>query len=296
MPETVPCLSCGGARAHREPHLERFLALAAPLRLARCGDCGFRFQSPRSDLDELEGRYLASDFYAEAHPVRAAHYDDFYSHRYQLLARWTPRPGRLLGVACLDGGYQYAPLAALGWRAEVFEFIRPLAEECRRVVGADVRVSRGWDPSCMVGEPYDAAASISLEHVPDPRGLLARVRRLVRHGAPLVLDVPYQLGSLKDLTKYPLRRLLGERGFHPLFKRNENEFHLSFFDPPRLRAMLADTGWRVVHFETYQPRHPLYLSNPRARWLQEAIYRVGGWFERGPSMEVVALADGAPAP
>lgn len=294
MTETVPCLACGSPRASRELHLERFLELAEPLRLARCSDCGFRYQSPRSSLDELEARYVASDFYAAAHPVRAAHYDEFYARRYRMLARHVPRPGRLLGIACLDGGYQYAPLAALGWRVEAFEFIGALADECRRVAGAEVRTSRGWDPTCLEGEPYDAAASISLEHVPDPRGLLAGVRRLVRDGAPLVLDVPYQLGSFKDLAKRPLKRVLG-RGFHPLFKRHENEFHLSFFDPSRLRRMLAESGWRVVHFETYQPRHPLYLSNPRARWLQESIYRVGGWFDRGPSMEVVALADGRSA-
>ena len=44
----------------------------------------------------------------------------------------------------------------------------------------------------------------------------------------------------------------------------------------------------AVLMRTYLPGHPVYLSNPRARWLQELVYWAGHWVNRGPSIEVIA--------
>ena len=88
------------------------------------------------------------------------------------------------------------------------------------------------------------------------------------------------------------RAIAGARFDHWFFGEVAAEFHMTFFDPRTLRRTLAAEGFEVLELRTYLPKHPVYLANPRGRWLQEALYRFGGRFERGPSIEVIARASG----
>jgi hypothetical protein len=66
------------------------------------------------------------------------------------------------------------------------------------------------------------------------------------------------------------------------------EFHTFFFNPHTLRELLVSEGYEILSLRTYLPNHPVYLFNPRGRWLQEFIYAIGGLVGRGPCIEVVA--------
>ncbi len=287
MPESIPCLLCGGQRTEAEPRHARFLRFPAGLGLAHCLDCGLRFQSPRLDLAELGALYARHPYYQASNATRGAARRDFYRKRLDRLERWRPQRGRLLGIACLEGGYMFEVAEERGWRVQAVEFAPILADHARRL-GVNVTVAPGWDLSAFQGECFDAVLSLSLEHVPSPRKTLRECRALLGDDGVLLIDVPNQLYSLKDKIKASSRAVLGSRFDRHFFSEVASEFHMTFFDPHTLRRALAEEGFEVLELRTYLPRHPVYLANPRARWLQDAIYRVGGRFERGPSIEVIA--------
>ncbi|MBK7971871.1 MAG: methyltransferase domain-containing protein [Deltaproteobacteria bacterium] len=136
---------------------------------------------------------------------------------------------------------------------------------------------------------------MSLEHVPDPRRTLRQCRDLLVDGGLLLIDVPNQFHSLKDRLKMAGRGVAGARFDHWFFGEVAAEFHMTFFDPRTLRRALAEEGFEVLELRTHLPWHPVYLANPRGRWIQEMLYRIGGRFERGPSIEVIARATARPA-
>ncbi|MFN7953771.1 MAG: class I SAM-dependent methyltransferase [bacterium] len=287
MPETVACLLCGSSRAESEPRHARFLRFPAGLGIARCPDCGLRFQSPRLDLVELGALYARHPYYQASNAHRGAARRDFYRGRLARLERWRPNRGRLLGIACLEGGYMFEVAEQGGWSVEAVEFAPILADHARQL-GVNVQVAEGWDLASFQGKRFDAVLSLSLEHVPDPRKTLRQCRGLLVEDGVLLIDVPNQLHSLKDKIKAASRAVLGPSFDRHFFSEVASEFHMTFFDPRTIRRTLAEEGFEVLELRTYLPRHPVYLANPRGRWLQDAIYRLGGRFERGPSIEVIA--------
>jgi SAM-dependent methyltransferase len=72
-----------------------------------------------------------------------------------------------------------------------------------------------------------------VEHVPDPRALLARVHELLKPGGALVLETQNVDSSFA--------RLLGPKWQH--YKHDEHLYH---FSPATLRRLLAGAGFDVV--------------------------------------------------
>lgn len=287
MPETIPCLLCGSTRSELEPGKARFLRMPTNVNVSHCLECGLRYQSPRLGLEEVGALYARHPYYQESNATRGARRRDFYARRMERLERWRPERGSLLGIACLEGGYMFEVAAQRGWEVRAVEFAPVLASHARNL-GVNVEVSEGWDLSRFQGKRFDAVLSLSLEHVPDPRRTLRQCHDLLAEGGLLLIDVPNQFHSLKDRLKMAGRDLVGARFDHWFFGEVAAEFHMTFFEPRTLRRTLAEEGFEVLELRTHLPWHPVYLANPRGRWLQEALYRLGGRFERGPSIEVIA--------
>src|SRR5262249_28205406 len=145
--------------------------------------------------------YLTDPYYGADNATRGATRSRFYHGRIARLERFRPERGSLLGVGCLEGGYALAVARSRGWTVSAVEFSPILATHARTALGLDVRTSRAWDLGVVAGQRFDAIMSHSLEHVPDPRALLAQCRELLAPDGFLQLEVPNEFHSLVDVLK-----------------------------------------------------------------------------------------------
>ncbi|MGB8275984.1 MAG: class I SAM-dependent methyltransferase [Alphaproteobacteria bacterium] len=290
MPETVPCNLCGSSEATPRPDLTEFLELPAPLEIRQCRACGLHYMSPRPTPDELVELYAKEPYFSEANADRGASRLDFYGARMGRLERHSPGRGTLLGIGCLEGGYALEIAQSRRWNVTGVESSEILAGYARKHLKIDVRTVHGWDLSGFEAGHFDAAYTHSFEHFSDPRRMLREIRRVLKPNGKLMVEAPYQFYSLKDLVRRKLMRLLGDKKRLLFRKAPPFVFHLYYFEPDNLRALLKQEGFEVVEFHTYVPFHPVYARNPRGHLVQEGLYALGGLFGRGPSMEVTTRA------
>lgn len=288
MPENVTCNLCGSADAQPKPNLTDFIELQAPMQIVRCRACGLHYMNPRPTPEELIELYAKEPYFSKENADRGATRLAFYDARMSRLEQLAPDKGDLLGIGCLEGGYALEVAQARGWRVTGIESSEILASYARENLKVPVRTIHGWDLSGFDEKIFDAVYTHSFEHFSNPREILAQVQRVLKPGGTMMVEVPYQFYSVKDLFRRVVVRLLGERRRLVFSEAPPLVFHLYYFDPKTLRELLRQQGFDVRKFRTYLPWHPVYGRNPRGRWLQESLYAVGGLFGRGPSLEVIA--------
>ncbi len=149
---------------------------------------------------------------------------------------------RLLDVGCSSGAFLRVA-RELGLEAEGVE-ISPEAAEAARQAG--FRVHTGLlENAGYPDASFDAIALIELlEHLREPRGLLAECGRILRPGGILMATTPNgaswtarAMGASWDV--FSLRGMGG---------------HVSFFNPGSLRLLAQRSGFEVAGLETRQVR------------------------------------------
>lgn len=185
---------------------------------------------------------------------------DGYLAYIQLLDELCPNGARVVDLGC--GGEDY------------LSFLLPRAE----VVGVDRRASRGRyhvylqvdleDGLPLEKESVDlAACKFVLEHLRHPEKLLCTIRDALRPGGclvlmtPNVLYYPYALNML--LSRFLPQRLRMGLVSRLTGRSREDIFPVwySCNTPRRLRKLLEECGFRVLHLETY----PDYLASAVCR-------------------------------
>ena len=145
-----------------------------------------------------------------------------------------PNAGRLLDVGCGNG--EFLLLArAMGWQAEGVEPDPKAAAICR---DRNLDVVQGGIEALddRAGE-YDAITlNQVIEHVPDPRDVLARCRRLLKPGGMLWLG-------------YPNPQALGIRVFGAGWCALHPPYHLCMPSQRVLRSWLDEAGFERVSIE-----------------------------------------------
>lgn len=93
---------------------------------------------------------------------------------------------------------------------------------------ADVSVDLSTQPLPFEDDSVDLVFSYAtLEHVPNYLFALGEIHRVLKHGAPLLVALPYV-----SLTEYHL--------VNPYHHHNFNEFSFDFFDPDKLLGSAAE--------------------------------------------------------
>jgi len=234
---TRPCPLCG---ARHNPPDGGAGAVARPVTCARCG---LVFVDPvpaeAADAATYGAAYYEPWQRDEERPRRR-----LWRRRLRAIAARAGRPGSLLDVGCGDGLFLRVARDA-GWRVDGIEFSPEGAGRAAARLERPVAVGDLAAAAVLPG-PFDVVTVWHvLEHLPEPRPMLAAAHRRLRAGGLLVVAVP-------NLDNIPMRaayRLARGRPL-PLFEPGAREPHLSHFDERTLRRILAEAGFAAIEVTT----------------------------------------------
>lgn len=287
--EAAACPTCPGsdARPHAELHGYRFV---------RCTGCGLVYMSPRPTPDAL--RALYTERYFESHDPTCG-YPVYEKDRPSLrekaqrilpaLERHGP-VGSLLDVGCAYG-FTLEVARERGWSVQGIEPAQDVGAKVTERLG--VRVERDLVGAALPAATFDAVTLWDVvEHLPDPRAILAEVRRILRPGGLCSVVTP-DVGSLAA-------RLLGSRWE----EKQKMPEHIFFFDRGSLIRLLRAAGFTPLEWGTVGKRmtaeETLTRLLPAAPWAfgpalalarVTGAHRVAAYFDPRWKMSVVARAD-----
>ncbi len=222
------CPICGGARLFYQFSVETF-------RIVRCHDCGLMGTNPQPDDAELTRLHGTEALTIERSDVGQEHLSELHQATadgfLDLIAKYGVRPGaRLLEVGCERGDF-LRRAAARGYAVTGVEFSETACDTARKCVGdAAVILQADANDLSTVSARYDLCVlSDVIEHVRDPRALLAQAHRLLKPGGVLLVAAP----SLDSLPARLLRNRWAQ--FRPE--------HLWYFKTATLETLLCQAGF-----------------------------------------------------
>jgi 2-polyprenyl-3-methyl-5-hydroxy-6-metoxy-1,4-benzoquinol methylase len=199
--------------------------------VVRCRQCRLCYVRPCLRLDQITPYYPAT-YYGNRHPflVRLM---------MALRGRKLPRAakaGRLLDFGCGRGDF-LLHCRRQGWTVAGVELTQSPIVRMKRALGIEV-----YEPDCLEQIPathFDVVTLWhALEHMPDPAGTLGLVRRILKPGGLVLIEVP-NFGSWQA-------RLGGPAWFHLDVPR-----HLFHFDKVALMGLLQRQGFQPRRWETF---------------------------------------------
>lgn len=227
--------------------------------IVQCPSCESRFSTDRR----------GADYTPEAHPDGPLL--EFYLEQnagirpmLEPLGWAEAGPGRRMLE--IGGGFGFASdfvQVSLGWTAKGYD-PSGLAALGRSYLGLDI-VLDYWTEETPLAEPFDVAyASEVIEHIPEPSGFLASVRRAVGETGVAVLTTPNG-AALNPNTTPGILAPIATPGLH-----------LTLFSAMGLERALRSTGFRHVRVEERGDTLHALASNaelPAKRQLDSQLYR-----------------------
>jgi len=228
MPALIRCHVCGDDSA--APFIRE-----GCWQYDRCRGCGLVFLHPQPSeafLDEHYQHYLPT-----GGPARMAWrrmMQPMTASSAALLEQRCRRPGRLLDVGCGHGFFLKA-MADRGWAVEGIEISATGRDYARDVFGLKVSGQPLPRADFADGQFDVITLFYVIEHLTNPRAVLAEVRRLLRPGGLVLLRWPHTA---------PLVRLL--RPWAESLKLYQAPSHLFDFAPRSMTILLNDLGFQGI--------------------------------------------------
>lgn len=247
----VPCALCGADDTRR-------LYTKFGYGIARCRRCGLVYANPRAPEAAILARYSRDYFWNEYLPAAGApggridyeFIDGRSAPLLALLRRHAPEGRRLLEVGS-GAGLFLKGAARAGWDTAGIELSEDAAAFARERLELDVRQERAEEMTFPAGS-FDAAVMTDvIEHLFDPRAVLAAIQRALRPGGIVLITTP----NFNAVSRY----VHGKQWemLSPLE-------HLYYFTEETLGRLLEVTGFAVVESRPVLPIQIPYVMNPRA--------------------------------
>ncbi|HTP58462.1 MAG TPA: class I SAM-dependent methyltransferase [Spirochaetia bacterium] len=230
--ETIGCPLCGSTRSGLYLPCDGFA-------FVRCQDCAVVYQNPRPVFDDLRRRY-AQDYFDYELSNEAAFYrlmrlgmaDVHFKER----TAFFPAPKRFLDIGCATGMLIEA-MQKEGWETRGVDICRESAEYGMRHRGVDIFV--GTLEEAHIPDNYYHVVHFShlIEHVPDPRGFLEEVKRILAPGGFAAITTPNVDGLQARLFGKAWRSAIAD--------------HLVLFSRKTLGTLIAETGFDIQQSVTW---------------------------------------------
>jgi len=230
MPETlekIQCNICDSTDARKLLDMEGF-------QYRKCESCGLVYQNPRPVFEDLRRRYGPKYFDYEFNNqenffhlmklgLRDIRFDDLFQKDV------TNR--RFLDIGCATG-LLLKHMKEKGWRTKGVEICRESARYGIRMFGLDIFIGTLHEAS-FPDKYFDVVHfSHVIEHVPDPKGMLLEVRRIVKKAGHVIITTPNVNGMQARFARTEWRSAIPD--------------HIYLFSKKSLRRLLDITGFRVV--------------------------------------------------
>jgi len=225
----------------------------------QCGACGFAVTLPQPSGAEMATYYPAGYHGAAGGrrfpgPVEWLQ-EALYARRVRWVESVAPARGRVLDVGC-GRGLLLREFQRAGWEVRGTEMSDGAARYPREVLKLPVEVGSLEALALPVGH-FDALTLWHvLEHLPDPRVLLAEVHRVLKPGGAFLVGVP-NFGGWEA-------RLARAKWFHLDVPR-----HLTHLTRPALSRALAEAGFRAQGWSGFAPEYDAFS------FVQSALNRCG---------------------
>lgn len=270
--EARPCELCGSDRWRPvAARTDLFLGGDTLFSMVECQGCGAVYQHPRPTPAAME-QFYPSEYQQYTPGVHTESRLRRIDRRYGLRKRCAivtrhVRSGRLLDVGCATGDFLSEMKRQPGWTVAGIEPSQYAARYAHEQVGVPV-VNGVLNDAPFGDASFDAITMWDvLEHVYDPRTVIAEAVRLLRPGGVLVVNHP-NLDSIdralfgrlwlgyelpRHLYLYPtdtLRRLMGEHGLYEVERRCLYGSHAATATSLKLVAQMTAVGRRhqaLVH-------------------------------------------------
>jgi SAM-dependent methyltransferase len=298
--EEAPCPQCGeGDGRLLSTQQGRF-------GVVKCRRCGLVRLSPRLTREAVRRLYDATyyaaggyDDYVKTYERFRDVYERLFAKRLALLNRHVAGPGRLLECGCAHG-FQLDWLRRQGWEVAGNDVSAEAAAYARRHF--DLQVAEGpLEEVALEPASFDAAYLVDIvEHLYDPGAALANVRSALKPGGVILVQVPYELYHWEKIGK-----ALWEGKKPGTIAPDAVPYHVTFFTPKTLRAMLRKHGFDVL--ARYSGNYGVirkYLSPPKIRvaspletaarflyfklGLRPALRTLALWLKQGSGVIIVA--------
>ena len=245
------CPVCNASEAYRRLEMKERSQWVAV-----CSRCGLGRLHPLPDAESLRG-YYPDSYYGEPGVKFQALVEGLVrsvgARHAAFLTAGIPEGARVLDVGC-GRGVLLAAIADRGFEAHGVEISEQAAAGVE--AWASIRIAPTVDAAGYPDAYFDQVIIWHvLEHLPDPRGTLATVHRILKPGGRLVVAVP-NFSSLQA-------RLTGAAWFHLDLPR-----HLYHFPLAGLRRLLEGCG-----FEVGAAHHFSLRQNPFG-WIQSLMNKL----------------------
>jgi len=257
------CPLCGGVAARQlfASH-DQTGAAAGVWSVMRCQNCALPSLQPRPTQHELSAFYPPG--YApfagpvEEVPGRMQRWllRRHYNLRCQVVRRAGPTGGRLLDIGCATGNFVQALGHDRRWQCLGSDLSRQALAVARRQ-GLMVWCSSG-ETACLAPESCDIVTLWEvIEHLPDPRAMLADIHRVLRPGGLLVLSTPNSASVQARLWRQ-------------YWAGWEVPRHLQVFSLATLRRLLVETGFAITQRGAL-PMERFYAVESATRWARQRL-------------------------
>jgi len=203
-----------------------------PFRIAHCHACNLDVTVPAPSETEI-GAYYPTTYYGTGNRFTGGvewFLDTLYGLRADRITRMRP-PGKVLDVGC-GRGLLLNKLRERGWDVSGTELSDEAAVYARERLGIPVRTGSLLNAN-FPAEEFDLVLLWHvLEHLHDPRAVLAEIARILKPGGGLLVAVP-------NLSSWEARAT-GTHWFHLDVPR-----HLTHFTDRALREALQDAGFSI---------------------------------------------------
>lgn len=229
---TIPCPLCGSAARSAFLSCDGFT-------FVRCSACSAVYQNPSPVFEDLRRRYGESYFTYEYENERnfftlmelGLKDVDFDSRAAELAG-----PRTFLDIGCATG-MLLESMQRKGWIVKGVDICRESAEYGKQHRGVDIFAGTLHE----AGFPDNSFSVIHfshlIEHVPDPRGFLAEVLRILKPGGFAVITTPNVDGFQARLFGTGWRSAIAD--------------HLVLFSRRTLGWVLRDSGFTVLRTTTW---------------------------------------------